>query len=80
MKKRGWGSGRLHNLIMSAGILTPFDDLVRREDGGKGGGGDVRALSLSLSVSRSPPSMTPFQSSPCSPCDGGGKRKKSQCL
>lgn len=67
MKKRGWGSGRLHNLIMSAGILTPFDDLVRREDGG--GGGDAH----------SPPSMTPFQSLPCSPHDGE-KRKKSQCL
>lgn len=51
MKKRGWGSGRLHNLIMSAGILTPFDDLVRREDGGRGGGGgDVRSLALSLSL------------------------------
>lgn len=47
MKKRG--VGRLHNLIMSVGILTPFDDLVRSEDRG----GDVF----------SSPSMTPFQSS-----------------
>lgn len=37
MKKWGLGSGRLHNLIMSVGILTPFDDLVRRGDGGGGG-------------------------------------------
>lgn len=37
------GGGRLHNLIMSAGILTPFDDLVRREDGG---GGEEEMCSL----------------------------------
>lgn len=46
MKKRGWGSGRLHNLIMSAGILTPFDDLVRREEEAEE---EEEMLSLSLS-------------------------------
>lgn len=42
------GNIRVHNLVMSAGILTSFDDLVRRREGG---------------AVFSPLSMTPFQSS-----------------
>lgn len=55
---------------MSVGILTPFDDLVRRRDGkGGGGGGGVSRRDVF-----SPLSMAPFQSSthnpsPCCPHD-----------
>lgn len=69
---------------MSVGILTPFDDLVRRRDkkGGGGGGGGASGGDVV-----SPLSMTPFQSfthnpSPCCPHDGEERerRKRSECL
>lgn len=43
-EEMGAASGRLHNLIMSVGILTPFDDLVRRGD--RGGGAEEKMCSL----------------------------------